>query len=228
MAETRSSRQRMPPTVTRRRSSRSTTCKMHFPIQQGFLRRTRRARQGGGRRQLHRRARRNPGPGRRERLRQDHDRPLHPARLRADRRQIRYRRARRAGRRSGHALDRQGDCARIRREIRMIFQDPYSSLNPRMTVLRHRRRAAAAPTASRAATSSKTAWRRCCGGRPAARVHAPLPARLLAAASASASASRARSRSTRSLIVCDEAVSALDVSVQAQILNLLADLQRPS
>ena len=107
----------------------------------------------------------------------------------------------------------------------MVFQDPFASLNPRHSVgrivgepLRVHGLASGSETADARARAAR-------GRRPARGCRDALPARVLAAASASGSASRARSRVNPDFIVADEPVSALDVSIQAQIVNLLEELQ---
>ena len=118
-----------------------------------------------------------------------------------------------------------GEMRPLRRELHMVFQDPYSSLNPRMTVRRHRRRAAA-PASDREGRELDARVDRIfdtVGLRAELRYRYPHEL---------SGGQRQRVGLARALIlepsvlVADEPVSALDVSVQASILNLLRDLQR--
>ena len=114
---------------------------------------------------------------------------------------------------------------RFRRRVQAVFQDPYSSLNPRMTV----RDIVGEPlTVHEKGIASAEIDRRLkeilslCG----------LPARFAGRYPHEMSGGqRQRVGIARALVlrpefvVCDEAVSALDVSIQAQIINLLMDLR---
>jgi peptide/nickel transport system ATP-binding protein len=116
------------------------------------------------------------------------------------------------------------DRAEVRRTIQMVFQDPYSTLNPRHSV--RRSLAEAIRTTGRA---DKAHLRARIDGLLR---DVGLPAHYAERRPASLSGGErqrvaiARALSVRpKILVCDEPVSALDVSVQAQILNLFKRLQ---
>ena len=116
------------------------------------------------------------------------------------------------------------DLRPLRKEIQIVFQDPYGSLNPRMTV---------------GQTLAEGLRLRGARDRLGRRHETVRLLELVGLAPASADRyphefsggqrqriGIARALSVEpSLVICDEPVSALDVSIQAQILNLLKDLQ---
>lgn len=118
------------------------------------------------------------------------------------------------------------EMRRLRKDLQIVFQDPYSSLNPRMTVEQIIEEGVTIHLPYRKGSTGLKAYvakiMEECGLSPSMRDRYPHQF---------SGGQRQRICIARALavqpkfIVCDECVSALDVSIQAQILNLLCDLK---
>ncbi|MFQ5845934.1 MAG: ATP-binding cassette domain-containing protein, partial [Planctomycetota bacterium] len=112
----------------------------------------------------------------------------------------------------------------LRRRMQIIFQDPYSSLNPRMTVLDIVGEALQVHGIARGRAREKRVQQLLERVGLSARYVNRYPHEFSGGQRQRIGVARALALDP-SFIVCDEAVSALDVSIQAQVINLLVDLR---
>ena len=118
----------------------------------------------------------------------------------------------------------EADLKPIRRELQIVFQNPYASLNPRMTVGDTIEEPLIVHGIGDAASRRKRALNCSNSSACAPEHHRRFPHQFSGGQRQRIGIARALALSPK-LIVCDEPVSALDVSIQSQILNLLQELK---